>query len=406
MRRDAPGIRVSVANENGKNDAEPLDLQGRVISFSFEDSESKADKVTLELDNTDLSIFDREDLTAGTVLEVSWGYRGDMAPPRRVVIKDPKGFQKLRIEGIAESVLLDGKAQTRAFSEKTRSEVAAAVAKEHGYLAGAVFIEDTKERIDTINQTGESDARFMRRLAEKEGFSFFIDDTGFHFHERKQDSSPAHVLTWRMDPGAGDILSVTDVKLSSTKPRGSVTVKGRDPIEKKTIEKKETNDTADRDVLSDVIDVIDPETGTTTRKTRAAKTEVSSTTATTEAGAAREARTGFVKAERRTLNISVSVVGNPKLRAKSIIELRGLPTLLAGKYAVTQATHSIDGSGYTTELKLGRDGLKKTATRPGAAETGGKKNEKETQEKDELTEFERVDPESGETITEYRKDDA
>jgi uncharacterized protein len=406
VRRDAPGIRVSVASEDGKSSAEPLDLQGRVISFSFEDSESKADKVTLELDNTDLSLFDREDLTSGTVLEVSWGYRGDMAPPRRVVIKDPKGFQKFRIEGIAESVLLDGKAQTRAFSEKTRSEVAAAVAKEHGYLAGAVFIEDTTERIDTINQTGESDARFVRRLAEKEGFSFFIDDTGFHFHERKQDSSPAHVLTWRMDRGAGDILSVTDVKLSSTKPRGSVTVKGRDPIEKKTIEKKETNDTADRDVLSDVIDVVDPETGNTTRKTRAAKTEVSSTTATTEAGAAREARTGFVKAERKTLSMSVSVVGNPKLRAKSIIELRGLPALLAGKYAVTQATHSIGGSGYTTALKLSRDGLKKTAKRPGAADTGGKKNEKETKEKNELTEFERVDPESGETVTEYRKDGA
>lgn len=43
--------------------------------------------VPLTLDNFDISLFDREELMAGAVLEVSWGYPGSMAPPRRVVVK-------------------------------------------------------------------------------------------------------------------------------------------------------------------------------------------------------------------------------------------------------------------------------------------------------------------------------
>jgi hypothetical protein len=90
----------------------------------------------------------------------------------------------------------------------TRAEVARQIAEEHGYQGEFVDVEDTGEVLDVINQSGETDARFLRRLAAREEFEFYVDDGGFHFHERRQDAAPTHVFTWFADPGRGDVLSV------------------------------------------------------------------------------------------------------------------------------------------------------------------------------------------------------
>jgi len=161
--------------------------------------DDKADKLSLQLDNFDLALFDREDLMAGAVLEVSWGYPGNMSPPRRVVVKSMKGFQALTLEGQALSALMNQQAKTRKWEGKTRSEVVREVAKDAGYEGALVDIDDTPDTLDVINQAAETDARFLARLAQKEGFQFFIDGTGLHFHQRRQDRSPAHVFTWYSD---------------------------------------------------------------------------------------------------------------------------------------------------------------------------------------------------------------
>ena len=59
-------------------------------------------------------------------------------------------------------------------------------------------------------QAAETDARFLRRLAAREEFEFFIDDSGFHWRPRNQASPPTHVLTWYSDPGRGDVMSLLD----------------------------------------------------------------------------------------------------------------------------------------------------------------------------------------------------
>src|SRR5688572_4479756 len=102
--RSAPGVRITLLESERSAGGQPLDLRDRVLSFSYEDSEKKADQVSIQLDNFDLSLFERTELTGGAVLEVSWGYPRNMAPPRRVVVKKLKGFQQLTLEGQATSV--------------------------------------------------------------------------------------------------------------------------------------------------------------------------------------------------------------------------------------------------------------------------------------------------------------
>ena len=67
--RSAPGVRITLLPDEQAEGGEPLDLGGRIIAFTFEDAERKADQVSIQLDNFDLSLFDREDLAGGAVLE-------------------------------------------------------------------------------------------------------------------------------------------------------------------------------------------------------------------------------------------------------------------------------------------------------------------------------------------------
>ncbi len=404
--RSAPGVRITLlANERAPS-GEPLQLDGRIIGLTYEDSEKQADQVSIQLDNYDLALFDRDELTGGATLEVSWGYPGDMAPPRRVVVKKLKGFQTLTIEGQATSVLMNREAKTRSWTNKSRSDVAKEIAAEQGYQGDFVDVEDTSEVLDTISQTAETDARFLRRLAAREEFQYFVDDGGFHWRSRNQARAPSHVLTWFSDPGRGDIISL-NVESDLARRVGRVEVRGRDPLAKSTIESSATSSTVERATLSDVLEVVDPVTGTSTLQQRNATTSVQPTSAPTTAAAGRESSARFRRAERETVKLSMQVVGDPTLRAKEVVEVRGISALLSGKYYVTEAKHVVSSSGYVVELKLTRDGT--GARAQGGAATqgqpqGGEPNRSAPASGGELTQVEVIDPASGASHVEYRRD--
>lgn len=418
--RTAPGVRLTLLPAARAAQGEPVDLTGRIVSFSYEDSESKADKVALTLDNFDLSFFDRPELLGGALLEVSWGYPGNMAPPRRVTIKKLKGFATLTIEGQALSTQMNQQAKTRGWENKKRSDVVREIAAAYGYEGSSVIIEDTKESFDVINQSAETDAWFLRRLADREHFAFFVDDTGFHWHRRKQDTAPHRVFTWFADPDRGDILSI-DIESDLMKRAGSVTVKGRDPLERATVEETADKDKTSRTTLGDDIEVVSREAGFDTTivsgadaaMDRLATDAVHPTSATTPAQAKREADARFIRAERETVKLTMQVVGDPSLRAKTIVEVRGISARFSGKYHVNEVKHAISSSGYVCDLKLTRDGHGGGGAGGGggggggqapSAPLGGDKNTSPVAADGKLKEVEAVDGETGGTAITYQVD--
>lgn len=400
--RSGPGVRITLLPDEKSSSGEPLDLGNRIIGFTFDDAERKADKLSLQLDNFDLALFDSEELMGGAVLEVSWGYRGNMAPPRRVVVKKIKGFTTVSIEGTALSALMNRESKTRCWENVSRSDVARELAEEHGFQGEFLDIEETEEVFDVINQTSETDARFLRRVASREEFEFYVDQGGFHFHERRQDVAPTHVFTWYADPGRGDIISLS-VESDLMKRAGKVTVRGRNPITRTTVESTASNDTVDRATLGEVVEVVDPESGSTSIETRNATASVHPTSASTEGRASRESEARFRRAERSSVKLSMKVVGDPTLHAKSIVEVRGISGLLSGKYYVTDIKHVISSSGYVCDLKLVRDGKGRRA-RKLARQQQGEHNSSRPRNDSQPTQVELVDPETGQTQIEYRQD--
>ncbi|WP_141593126.1 phage late control D family protein [Myxococcus sp. AB056] len=404
--RTAPGVRLTLLAHERAPSGEPLSLEGRVLGLTFEDSATKADKLSLQLDNFDLALFDRAELVGGTVLEVSWGYPGLMAPPRRVVVKKLKGFQVLTVEGQALSALMHREAKTRTWAGKTRAQVVREVAAEHGYEEDSVHVEDTGESFDTIHQAGETDARFLRRLAAREEFQFHVDDRGLTFGPRNQAAAPTHVLWWYADSGRGDVLSV-NVESELGRRVGKVDVRGRDAMAKRNLEAQASSGTVERTTLADFLEVVDKRTGTTSLQLRNSTTSVQPTSASTPAQAQRESDARFRRAEAGTVKLSLQVVGNPSLRAKSVVEVRGISSFLSGKYYVTEAKHVLSSSGYTTDLKLSRDGTgqrqQASAEKQGQPQ-GGQPNTSAPETTGALKEVEAFERDTGTRYIEYRRD--
>ena len=84
VQRSEPLLRLTVEADGTR---ERVELGTRLLGFTFEDSDHKTDKASLQLDNFDLSFFDSKLVVKGALLEVSWGYPGRMSPVRTLVVR-------------------------------------------------------------------------------------------------------------------------------------------------------------------------------------------------------------------------------------------------------------------------------------------------------------------------------
>jgi phage protein D len=393
----AVGVRIGLLDDVRAREARPAGLDGRVLALRYEDSEERADKLEIDLDNRDMSLLDREDLLGGALLEVSWGYRGRMSAPRRCVVQRVKGFEVLTLEAYALSLLMHRHERTRRFENMRASDIALAVATEHGFDA-ITEIEPTQTALELVSQAAETDAALLRRLAGREGYVFYVDDTGFHFHRERLEAAPTHTLGWRT---AGD-TRVISVRVENDVMRrvGKVSVRARDPMTRATIEASATSENTKRTTLGDGVAVVDPETGAISMEVRNASEAVR---AGTDANATTEAEDRFRRAERPTARLSVQVVGDPSLRAKALVEMRGLPALFSGKYYVREVRHSLGDGGYVCALKLVRDAL---GRRAGSAlrTQGGDRNRAKKRDDGALTPVRVINPNAGTTHVEYRRE--
>jgi len=382
---------------------ERVDLGGRLIGFTFEDSDNKTDKASIQIDNWDLLFFDSQLIVKGALLEVSWGYPDRMSPVRELVVRKVKGFTTLQVEAHAKSVLMNRIAMCRVFENVTRSDVAKQIAEENDFSGSFAEIEDTEETFECINQAGETDARFLTRLARREGFRFWVDQTGLHWHSRRFDQPPARVYRYFTDPNQGDILDVSLDNDVLAKP-GRSRVRGRDARRRSSIDVSGSDADTPRDSLGDVIEVVDPETGTTTLDRRNATASVRTSAASTEGRARREANARFRSSSQKTVELKLQVVGDPEQLAKTLIEVQGISQFLSGKYYVKNVKHVLSSSGYVMDLDCIKDATGRLARRVERARaSAGRPNTAPRRSPDELREVEAVDAETGATRVEYRR---
>lgn len=334
----------------------------KVIGFKYQDRERKADLAKLQVDNFDLSNFDDPVWRKGSTLIVQWGYPGRMTPAREVVITGVKGFKVLEVEAAAKSVVLNTVVKSRVWENRTISEVVAEIATEAGYDTDARYIDTTPEIMETVAQARLTDAQFLRRWASRLGFEFYVDFDGFHFHERRLGARPVRVFWYYTDPGQGDIIGDPSIENDLTAKPGRVRVRGRDPVERQDIDVEADNDSdPDRRTLAEIVDLIDPESGDTRavkripEQTIAAEDTVPTADETSAAATAR-ARARFRRTQQTAVKMKFSIIGDPLLASKSVVQVRGMGKRLSIRYYLEEVEHDLSTSGYVCNLRMVSDG--------------------------------------------------
>lgn len=395
--RSEPAFFVRLKPQEGGSE----DLSLKVRSFNFTDSEKKADKLVLAVDNDDLSNFDDPTWAKGNVLEFVWGYAGRLSLPREAVIEKVTGFRTLKVEAHAKSVLLDREVKNQIFENVSRSNVAGAIAADHGFTGSRQDIEETEEIFPSITQARLTDARFLKRLADREGFEFYVDFDGFHFHQRRIGQKPIRVYRYSIDPDATEITNINITNDVTAKP-GAVRLKGRDPVAKKDIDQRGSDSETERDAAAPVIEIVSPETGETFLKNLGTE-DIRPTPQTSDKSVKREADARFRKTQQTTVKLTMSAVGDQDQLAKTVIEIRNISKRLSGLYYVKEAAHTIS-NGYSMTLTCIRDGHSEFRGLNRAVDSAKKTNKATGEDADpnKLEEIESVDPETGDTKIEYK----
>lgn len=351
---DAPFVYVLVQPE-GKTESQRVDMSDQILSFEFEDNEKKTDELKLVIDNWDLSNFDDPVWRPGNKIFVTWGYPGRMAPTRECWIQKVTGSIQITVTAQSKGMLMNKEVRNKTFENTRRSEIVHALAKTYGFGDDQRDIEETEQLYESVVQARSTDAQFIKRLADLEHFEFYIDHTGFHWHSRRVGKKPLKLLQYYLPPDVGDIITF-DVDNDIFAKPGKVTTKGRDPIKKKDVGGEGSNAATERDALNPVVEVIDPATGAATFRTNTASSDVKPTTSTSDAQAKKEADGAYKKSVQTTVKLTLDLVGDPLIAAKTVLDIRGISKRLSGLYYVNEAKHEISSSGYKLKIKCSTDG--------------------------------------------------
>lgn len=372
-----------------------VDVTDKVFQLTYEDDEKKADKLTLNVDNYDLANLDSPLFAKGVVLEVQWGYPGNMSPAREVVIQTVKGGQLLTVEALDKGILMNKVKLSRTFERVTRSDVVKRIAKEEGY--DATHVEETTHVYDHIVQPRLTNAEMLKEMAKKEGFEFFVDFDGMHWHRKNLGQAPARELVWFNDR-RGTLKDFSIANDVTAKPAAIVT-KGRDPIKKEDFVVTADDATTKR-TGAPIIEAIDPRTETTFDKVGAAAgtATLAPTTEPNAEAAKREADGQFRQAQITLVELeNCKCVGDPSFLAKTICRISGIRSL-SGNYYVTTVKHTLNASGYEIEFKCKRDGRDHTLEDTKAVQSKAQPNDQPAKKDDELDPVETIQARTETTI--------
>jgi phage protein D len=274
------------------------------------------------------------------------------------LVKGPVGAQRIHFEhggagsyvevrGSDGSIAMDREARSVLWSDLTDSDVVTSVAGSYGLTPD---VESTSaghyETKHTLVQR-ESDLSFVRRLARRNGYLFWVsaDPTGLqtaHFRPPPTTGSAAATLTINQEP---PVLQALDLTWDVERP-SSVESKQLDLNSKEDIDGALSSSPLPGLGADDLASV----TGDTRSMFLAAPVDDAGDLSSRSAGALTESYF-FIRATGETTR---ERVGRP-IRAHTIVELQGAGSRHSGDYLVAGVRHTIDASGHRMELELLRN---------------------------------------------------
>ncbi|RQU02203.1 phage late control D family protein [Burkholderia cenocepacia] len=336
---------------NGKNITKKFD--GRLISLTLQDNRGfEADQLDISLDDADGAL---EIPSRGVTLKLSIGWAG---AANGLVDKGEFVVDEVRHTGTPDVLTIRARSvdlraglsikKERSWHRQTVGAIVRAIASQNKVEARISKVLDG-QLVDHIDQTAESDANLLSRLAKmfdaiatvKNGLLLFIKAG----EATTASGKPLPAVTITRDVGDRHDFGVADRDTYSgvqafylntrTAKKQSTTVKRR--RRRKTAKKKPIDKSGD--VLFGTAENVK-----TLRHTYANK-----------ANATRAAKAEWEKLQRGVAEFSIVLaLGRPELMTELPVTVRGYKRVIDDcKWIIARVTHSIDGNGgFTSDLDL------------------------------------------------------
>jgi phage protein D len=333
-------------------------LTTRLISFTFSDDDRKKDQCVFQFRNEDLVLLDAPAFVKGQKFLVTFGWPGAMSMPRRMVVVGVKGASPVEVTCHCTLELLDLEPKTRREEGLTDSEFVRKVAAEYGYTGTLVDIEETSVAREVLIQPNLSDARMLHRLAVQNGFIFYMDETGLHWHKRRTDLDPLRSFIYQGDPGVGSILETPSIEIKLDAGVKTVRVLARDPVTGAPVVGEAGSAESGATSLGNEDMAGDLGTEISNRIARATGDEEHAGGIMTQAEAQAAAEARYRETAIGRYKMELKILGDAQLPAKSIVDVWGVADTFDGLYYVQAAEHEITPGSYVTTLKLVKDALR------------------------------------------------
>lgn len=323
-----------------KTPAAVVKVNGKPVASIFNErllSLSITDKEGVGSDTVDVDLNDGNPFAAipkkGDQLEVSLGYKETGLLPFGIYTIDEPEVRCLpygmTISGAGTNTRDQFKqSRSRHWDDKTVAEILQQIASEND-LTPIISADVSEHRYPWIGQQDESDMHFVERLARKHGALFSVKDGKLIFAKRGSgQSASGKALTNIILTPAQIVEGTCRVTFSHRKKVRKVKAKTRNRAKART----------------DGVDADSDAEGTadfTLKENFATEAEAKS---------AAKAKAESLKSE--TIKTSVTVFGDPTIRAGAPFTYAGVRPEVDGiEFIIESATHRLSKAGYVTEIE-------------------------------------------------------
>lgn len=276
---------------------------------------------------------------------------------QQVEIGNQPGQSFLEIVGMDATALMNIEEKVVAWPNMADSDIATAIFGQYGFIPDVEQTQPVRQETEMTNIQRGSDIRFLRRLAERNGFECYVEndpllnsDTG-HFHRPRLQGQAQGVLS--VNFGADTNVTSFSAQYRMLRP---TTAQASDvEINSKSVQNGQaqsvSNDNLGEEGLLDRI--------TRQPLVLPGKTGLASAGELQTLCQAVVDRSAWAIIAEGELNTAVY---EGILRAKRTLNVRGAGALYSGTYYVSRILHHFTGEGYTQRFELQRNAIGLTGT--------------------------------------------
>jgi phage protein D len=355
----APSFRIIVAGTELRHGVTVDVLSVRVTetfnkadSFTFTLRDRHPEKNRLFAGGDALQWMDSEVFDEGNEVEIHMGYMDNLHLMLRgeITAVSPNfpssGQPSLTVQGYNLYHRLQRQRRREPFEAATDSGIAQEIATDAGLNSS---VDETEAEHSLVSPKGDHYASFLLQRARRIGYEVTVKDRDLIFQRPRYIENPGPVLTLEW----GKSLISFSPRLSTHNAVTQVTVrgvqtsqgKGKDPL-------VGTAQAGDEQV------VMGAETGSqVAQRTFGDHLVLVQDHNIASAQEANEMARAHLETQAMDfISGKGSCIGNPDLKSRMVIELKGLGKRFSGNYYVTSTTHAISTGGYRTDFDVKRNG--------------------------------------------------